>query len=203
MEGFAAARGHAAEAASRRWCWSRPKWSRRAAASQRSRACGPDLRDALERSGARSSSTRTRSATSARSPTVLSSMTLAFAFLLSRHAADDVGEPAARRGGGAARAGRSPAADRGEPVVGIGAARRRRRPRRRCRSADCSPSCSTASFVRCPAFRRGCTSSCSSRGPSCCMPSLLCGHRRGGGVIPIWLATRLPIAATLRREILS
>ena len=52
-----------------------------------------------------------------------------------RDAADDVGEPAARRGGGAARARLPAAADRGEPAVGIGAAGRRRRRSRRCRSA--------------------------------------------------------------------
>ena len=120
-----------------------------------------------------------------------------------RHAADGVGEPAARRGGGAARARLSAPADRREPAVGIGAAGRRRRRRRAAARRRCSRSCSIASCARCPAFPSGCTSSSSSRARSCC--TRRCWRRPASlaAVYPIWLATRLPIAATLRREIVS
>ena len=119
-----------------------------------------------------------------------------------RHAVDDVGESAARRGRRAARARFSAAADRGEPVVGVGAARRHRRHRARCRSAASSLSCSTASCARCPASRRRCISSCSSPdGRAACGAAGVTGAF--AALYPIWLATRLPIAATLRREILS
>ena len=121
-----------------------------------------------------------------------------------RHAADDVGEPAARRSGGAAGARLSAAADRGEPAVGIGAAGRRRR---RCGAAGRRAAGDRARSHparRCRACPRGCISSSSSRARvRAARGAAVRRPARWPRSIPIWLATRLPIAATLRREILS
>ena len=81
---------------------------------------------------------------------VLSSITLAFAFLLvatllTVSVNQRLGEVAALRALGSAAP-----ADRGDAAVGIGAAGRRRRRCSRCRSAGCWRSCSIASSATMP-----------------------------------------------------
>ena len=135
---------------------------------------------------------------------VLATVTLFFGFLLIARAADRVGEPAARRDRGAARARVVALAGHGRRADRVGAAGRRRRSCWRCRSAAllslrldrilrAMPGVpGRSALLRLRAARAGrCTSRCS---PS---PSL------AAAAYPMRIVATLPIAATLRREVVS
>ena len=132
--------------------------------------------------------------------TVLTTVTLAFALLLitvllTVSVNQRLGEIAALRALGFSR--RRVVADvlcESALIVGIGGACR-------CRSAGRWPCGSTASSSACRAFRRTCTSSCSKRRALAVHLLLLSATAVLAALYPMRIVARLPIAATLRDEV--
>ena len=120
-----------------------------------------------------------------------------------RHAAHGVGEPEARPGGGAARARPAAPADRGDAAVGIGAAGRAWVASARCRSAGRWRRSSIASSATCPAFPSSVHFFVFEPRTAVLHLALLAATGVAAAVYPVWIATRLPIAATLRLETVS
>ena len=133
---------------------------------------------------------------------VLSTMTLVFAFLLiatllTVSVNQRLGEIAALRA-----LGLSAAADHAANLLWESALLRRRRRRRwRCRVGGCWRCGSIASCARCPASRRGCTSSSSSRARVVAARGAAGVTGAAAAAVSDLARATLPIAATLRREV--